>query len=48
MTVQVGPEYAISELVEKWLDNQIIEVFGISTRTVERIRANVIKLRTNS
>ncbi len=28
----------ISELGEKWLDKQIGEAFGITTRTVERIR----------
>ena len=33
----------ISELGEKWLDSQISEVFGISTRTVERVRERLVQ-----
>jgi Homeodomain-like domain len=33
----------ISELGEKWLDKQIGEAFGITTRTVERIRARLVQ-----
>ena len=33
----------ISELGEKWLDNQISEAFGISTRTVERVRERLVQ-----
>jgi hypothetical protein len=33
----------ISELGAKWLDNQISEAFGISTRTVERVRERLVQ-----
>ena len=33
----------ISELGEKWLDKQIGEAFGITTRTVERIRERLVQ-----
>jgi transposase len=33
----------ISELGEKWLDIQISEAFGISTRTVERVRERLVQ-----
>jgi len=33
----------ISELGEKWQDSQISESFGISTRTVERVRARLVQ-----
>ena len=33
----------ISELGEKWLDSQISEAFGISTRTVERVRERLVQ-----
>ncbi len=33
----------ISELGEKWLDKQIGEAFGITTRTVERIRQRLVQ-----
>ncbi|MEI7997023.1 MAG: helix-turn-helix domain-containing protein, partial [Methylococcaceae bacterium] len=32
----------INELGEKWLDSQICEAFGISTRTVERVRERLV------
>lgn len=32
----------ISELGEKWPDSQISEAFGVSTRTVERVRERLI------
>jgi transposase len=33
----------MSELGAKWLDNQISEAFGISTRTVERVRERLVQ-----
>jgi hypothetical protein len=33
----------ISELGEKWLDRQISEAFGVSTRTVERVRERLVE-----
>jgi hypothetical protein len=33
----------ISELGAKWLDSQIGEAFGISTRTVERVRQRLLQ-----
>ena len=33
----------ISELGAKWLDSQISEAFGISTRTVERVRERLVQ-----
>jgi hypothetical protein len=33
----------ISELGEKWQDSQISEAFGISTRTVERVRERLVQ-----
>ena len=33
----------INELGEKWLDSQICEAFGISTRTVERVRERLVQ-----
>jgi transposase len=33
----------MSELGEKWLDSQISEAFGISTRTVERVRERLVQ-----
>jgi hypothetical protein len=33
----------ISELGEKWWDSQISEAFGISTRTVERVRERLVQ-----
>ena len=33
----------IRELGEKWLDIQISEAFGISTRTVERVRERLVQ-----
>ena len=33
----------ISELGEKWLDIQISQAFGISTRTVERVRERLVQ-----
>src|SRR5512139_2888792 len=33
----------ISKLGEKWLDSQISEAFGISTRTVERVRERLVQ-----
>ena len=33
----------ISELGEKWLDSQISEAFGSSTRTVERVRERLVQ-----
>jgi hypothetical protein len=33
----------ISELGEKWLDSKISEVFGVSTRTVERVRERLVQ-----
>lgn len=33
----------ISEFGEKWQDSQISETFGISTRTVERVRERLIQ-----
>ena len=33
----------ISELGEKWLDSKISEAFGVSTRTVERVRERLVQ-----
>jgi hypothetical protein len=33
----------ISELGDKWLDRQISEAFGVSTRTVERVREQLVQ-----
>jgi hypothetical protein len=33
----------ISESGEKWLDSQISEAFGISTRTVENVRERLVQ-----
>jgi len=33
----------ISELGAKWADSQISEAFGISTRTVERVRKRLVQ-----
>lgn len=33
----------VSELGERWLDKQISETFGISTRTVERVRERLVQ-----
>lgn len=33
----------ISELGGKWLDNEISEAFGVSTRTVERVRERLVQ-----
>ena len=33
----------ISEWVEKWLDSQISEAFGVSTRTIERVRERLVQ-----
>jgi transposase len=33
----------ISELGNKWLDRQISEAFGVSTRTVERVREQLVQ-----
>lgn len=33
----------ISALGDKWQDNQISEAFGISTRTVERVRERLVR-----
>jgi len=33
----------ISELGDKWLDRQISEAFGVSTRTVERVRERLVQ-----
>ncbi len=33
----------ISELGDKWQDNQIAEAFGVSTRTVERVRERLVR-----
>ena len=33
----------ISELGEKWLDSKISEAFGVSTRTVERVRDRLVQ-----
>jgi hypothetical protein len=33
----------MSELGAKWLDSQISEAFGISTRTVERVRERLVQ-----
>ncbi len=33
----------VSELGERWQDKQISETFGISTRTVERVRARLVQ-----
>jgi len=33
----------ISEWGEKWLDSQISEAFGVSTRTIERVRERLVQ-----
>ena len=33
----------ISESGEKWLDSKISEAFGVSTRTVERVRERLVQ-----
>ena len=45
MALTIGKEIycTTNEMGEKWLYSQISEAFGISTRTVERVRERLVQ-----